>query len=35
VWIVVGFIVLTPVTVLAGYLGGRFGQTLLRRIADR
>ncbi|CAN5294520.1 hypothetical protein BH24ACT16_BH24ACT16_01720 [soil metagenome] len=35
VWIVVGFIVLTPVTVLAGYLGGRFGQMLLRRIADR
>lgn len=33
-WSVVGFIVLTPVTVLAGYLFGRFGQPLLRRMAD-
>lgn len=34
-WSVVGFIVLAPVTVLAGYLSGRFGQPLLRRIAER
>lgn len=34
-WLVVEFVVLTTVTALAGYLGGRFGQPLLRRIADR
>ena len=29
------FAMISPVAILAGYLGGRFGQPLRRRIADR